>query len=220
MANTALRLRFISRVMVATLVVLVGTIIVVRDYVLRAQAPSATTTTTTAASPSHYDLGGVAAPDFTLTDQSGAALSLASLRGRPVVLTFLYTHCPDECPLTAEKLHSAVVALGDRASQIAWLAVSVDPVGDTPADAKAFVGQHHLDGFMRYLLGSETSLHPVWDAYHIAVAPSGDATSQVGTVSHVVGVYVIDGQGHERTLYDNTFSPAYVVAELRGLLGR
>lgn len=217
MTNNALRLRLISRVMVAMLVVLVGAIVVLHDRVLGAQKLTATATT---AAPSHYDLGGMAAPDFTLTDQSGAALALASLRGRPVVLTFLYTHCPDECPLTAEKLHAAVVALGSRASQVAWLAVSVDPAGDTPASAQAFVSQHHLDGYMRYLLGSETTLHPVWDAYHIAVAPSGDATSTVGPVSHVVGVYVIDGQGRERTLYDNSFSSDDVVAELRGLLGR
>lgn len=217
MANTALRLRFISRVMVVALVVLVGTIIVVRDHVLSAQSSDAVSATTSA---DHTDLGNVVAPNFTLVDQSGATVSLAALRGRPVVLTFLYTHCPDECPLTAEKLHSAVVALGDRASQVTWVAVSVDPVGDTQASAGTFVGQHHLEGFMRYLVGSAASLHPVWDAYHIAVQPSGDASIQFGTVSHVVGVFVIDGQGYERTLYDSAFSPAEIVTELRGLLGR
>src|SRR5439155_25348111 len=51
------------------------------------------------------DLGNQPAPNFQLTDQAGQKISLAQFKGKPVVLTFLYTHCPDICPLTAEHLH-------------------------------------------------------------------------------------------------------------------
>jgi hypothetical protein len=52
-------------------------------------------------------MGGTPAPAFQLTDQNGQTISLAQFRGQPVVLTFMYTHCPDECPANAGKLHAA-----------------------------------------------------------------------------------------------------------------
>jgi len=218
MANTAMRLRLISRGMVLALVVLVGAIIVIHDRATQPAAPASPVRPTPSAS--RIDLGGAPAPAFTLTDQDGAPVSLAALAGRPVVLTFLYTHCPDECPLTAEKLHAAVAALGADGSRVAWLAVSVDPVGDTPAAAASFVSAHHLTGYMRYLVGTQQQLAPVWEAYHVAVQPSGDAAAQMGSVAHSIGVYLIDAKGHERAFYDASFSSDDVVSDLRALLGR
>src|SRR5262249_14671779 len=100
-SNSALRLRQVSRILVPLLVVVVGAAIFAHDRLAASQT----------AAPSDkrsglkgYDLGGVPAPGFSLRDQNGAAVSLGALAGGPVVLTFLYTHCPDECPLTAEKL--------------------------------------------------------------------------------------------------------------------
>jgi protein SCO1/2 len=215
MANTAMRLRLISRGIVLALVVLVSAIIVIHG---RATQPSAPASPKSSAS--RIDLGGAPAPAFTLTDQSGAQVSLAALAGKPVVLTFLYTHCPDECPLTAEKLHAAVAALGPDAQRVAWVAVSVDPMGDTPAAAASFVAAHHLTGYMRYLVGTQQQLAPVWDAYHVAVQPSGDAAAQMGSVSHSVGVYLLDAHGRERAFYDTSFSSDDVVSDLRALLGR
>ena len=58
------------------------------------------------------DLGNVPAPDFRLTDQFGQPVSLSQFRGHPVIVTFLYTHCPDVCPLIADKLHLSLVKLG------------------------------------------------------------------------------------------------------------
>ncbi|HEX7593562.1 MAG TPA: SCO family protein, partial [Anaerolineae bacterium] len=70
--------------------------------------------TSACASPSPLkgtDLGKIPAPDPKLTDQTGSAVSLADFRGKVVVLTFLYTHCPDECPLIASKLRVTSDAL-------------------------------------------------------------------------------------------------------------
>src|SRR5712691_249471 len=68
------------------------------------------------------------APDFTLTDgPTGQVVTLSSLRGQVVLLTFLYTRCPDACPLTAETIRSARDKLGGAASSVAFVAVSVDP---------------------------------------------------------------------------------------------
>ncbi len=75
------------------------------------------------------DLGGTPAPNFRLTDQFGHQISLQQFRGKPIVLTFLYTRCPDICPLTAERLHSTMLELGKDAHNVAVLAVTTDPKG-------------------------------------------------------------------------------------------
>lgn len=106
------------------------------------------------------DLGGVPAPDFRLVDQTGTVMTLSHMRGRPVVLTFLYTHCPGLCPLMAEKLRSTAQLLGAQANQVTWLAVSLDPKADTPASATTFVETHRLTGRLHYLLGTRAELEP------------------------------------------------------------
>src|SRR5215470_1019174 len=63
------------------------------------------------------DLGGAAAPNFRLSDQFGNPISLSQFQGKPVVLTFLYTHCPDTCPLIADKLHLTLTKLGSDSSK-------------------------------------------------------------------------------------------------------
>jgi protein SCO1/2 len=163
------------------------------------------------------DLGGAAAPDFHLTDQTGQSVSLANLSGKVVVLTFLYTHCPDECPLTAEKLHVASEQLGDSMKDVAYLAVSVDPIGDTPEAVRNFVHLHRLDGQLQYLSGTRDQLAPVWTAYYIA-AQDSPATTASGTILHSTRVIVIDKTGHQRVNFDSDFDPADLVADVRVLV--
>jgi hypothetical protein len=62
--------------------------------------------------------GNPPAPDFTLTDQFGASDALSSFKGRPVALTFLYTNCPDVCPLIASNLHQTYKQLGNQAARL------------------------------------------------------------------------------------------------------
>lgn len=207
-----MKLRLISRVLVLALVVVVGSVIVLRDRLVQSHP-------TTQPKLVGIDLGRDPAPNFALVDQNGAPVSLEAQRGHPVVLTFLYTHCPDQCPLTAEKLHATAQSLGGRAADVRWLVVSIDPAGDTPADASQFVAAHHLAGQAHYLLGTQSQLQPIWEAYHIAVQPGHDAQAQVRSVTHSLGLYVIDAQGHERVYMDQTFDPGDLASDLRVLLG-
>src|SRR5947208_17021266 len=79
------------------------------------------------------ELGATDAPDFTLTDGvSGRSVSLSAQRGEVVALTFLYTTCPDVCPLTASRFRAAQDSLAGDAGRVVFIAVSVDPDRDTP----------------------------------------------------------------------------------------
>ena len=105
------------------------------------------------------------APDFTLADGvTGSPVTLSSLRGNVVALAFLYTHCPDVCPLTAAQFRAAQSQLGQDASRVRFVAVSVDADGDTPSAVTAFSLAHDLRDNWHYLIGPRTALQPVWIA--------------------------------------------------------
>ena len=107
-----------------------------------------------------------APPSFNLRDQDGKWASPEDARGKVLVLTFLYSSCPDLCPTQGAKILDAVVAAGVEGIQV--YGVSVDPEGDTPARARAFMRHNGLPpGPVRFLLGSRAELAPVWSAYGI-----------------------------------------------------
>jgi cytochrome oxidase Cu insertion factor (SCO1/SenC/PrrC family) len=91
-------------------------------------------------------------PDFTLTDQSGQQVSMADQRGKLVLLTFLYTNCPDVCPLITQNLNQALQMLGPQRDDVRVLAVSVDPEGDTPKAVDSYAKAHHLLPEFHYLI--------------------------------------------------------------------
>ncbi len=161
------------------------------------------------------NLEGVPAPDFHLEDQLGKPISLSQFKGKPVVLTFLYTHCPDVCPLTADKLHVAMQNLDNDAQQVTILAVSMDPKGDTAAAAQNFSRIHKLGDYFHFLIGTHNELAPVWSSYSV----DAQAATSAGIVSHSTAIYVIDKQGRERILLDTDFSSAQVTTDLKILLG-
>ena len=161
-------------------------------------------------------LGEIPAPGFQLTDQSGQSIALAQFKGKPVVLTFLYTHCPDACPLTAEKLHQSMLILGSNAPKVGVIAISTDPKGDTPSTALSFTNTHHMQGYWHYLLGTHAQLSPVWASYAVAATPA--TPSSGGTVTHTTAVYVIDQQGRERVFLGDDFTSAQLATDLQLLL--
>jgi protein SCO1/2 len=159
------------------------------------------------------DLGASDAPDFTLTDGvSGRAVSLSAQRGTVVALTFLYTSCPDVCPLTATRFRAAQMDLQADASRVTFIAVSVDPDGDTPKAVQSFSTMHGLATNWYYLVGGRAQLAPVWAAYGIGV----QAGSNV--VTHNDAVYLIDARGRERVLLHSEDLAKDLANDLRALL--
>jgi len=134
------------------------------------------------------------APGFSLTDQYGRRVSLASLRGGPVVLAFLYAHCGGPCVLIAQQIRGALDELGEHPAQVAI--VSADPAGDTPAAVRSFLAQVSLSGRVHWLTGSRSALAAVWKAYDVRPASAGRAA-----FAKYATVRLLDAQGRERVLY-------------------
>ena len=136
-------------------------------------------------------------------------MRLSQFRGKAVLLTFIYTHCPDVCPLIVGNLHTAVLGLGSAAKKLQIIAVSVDPKGDTPATVNAFLAAHEMTGRMEYLVGSFKQLASVWRSYGVEVQASPDQREK--TVGHSAFVYGITGRGATLVLYPPTFDPKWIV---------
>jgi len=153
------------------------------------------------------------APDFALKEQNGRLVRLSSERGRFVLVTFLYTNCPDVCPLIASNLNTALHELGPRRREVRVLAVSVDPKGDTPAAVRAYARAHRLVPQFHYLVGTAPELRRVWRRYDVlAVARKPDL------VDHVAYTVLVDRRGKRRVVYDSQVKAQQVVHDLRVLL--
>ncbi|MDX6606364.1 MAG: hypothetical protein QOD14_904 [Solirubrobacterales bacterium] len=154
-----------------------------------------------------------AAPATVLQDSLGHRIDLSQYRGKAVLVTFIYTHCPDVCPLIVGNLHTAQAELGSKASDLQIVAVSVDPTGDTPSTVNAFLKQHQMTGRMEYLIGSRPQLEKTWSDWKI-LAKSPQKAGSPDLVEHSALIYGIDGTGQIRTLYPSNFKPQQIVHDV------
>jgi protein SCO1 len=148
---------------------------------------------------------GVRAPDFRLRDQDGDPVSMRALRGRPVAVTFLYTHCRDTCPAQAQTLRGALDLLGH---DVPALAVAVDPPRDTPESARAFLSKQRALGRIDFVLGSRAELGPLWKGF--AIQP------QSVTTEHQSRFTLVDKRGFQRVGYPGSqATPERLAHDLR-----
>jgi protein SCO1/2 len=150
------------------------------------------------------------APDFTLRDQNNQPVSITSVRGRVVALTFLDSHCKQLCPLEADQLAQVQGSLG-KSVPLSVLVVSVAPATDTPASERAFAAEHHWTGDWHWLTGTQAQLAAVWKAYSIAVQISPE------DIIHSSVLYLIDRGGYERAGFAAGLVPDLVARDVRYL---
>ncbi len=152
----------------------------------------------------------VPAPPFSLRDQTGAAVSLADLRGRVIALTFLDTQCQNLCPLQASLLGGVQASVG-RSAPFDIVVVSVRPDADTPATIAAFASAHGLSGRYYWLTGTRAELAAVWNSYGIGVQVAN------GDIAHSSVIYLIDRSGYERVGFQDVPGAADVENDVRVL---
>jgi protein SCO1/2 len=131
--------------------------------------------------------GGVRAPDFRLRDERGRTVSMRQFRGRPVIVTFLYTTCDETCPTMAQTVKGA---LNDLTSDVPAIAVAVDPPRDTAEQALRFLSKQRVLGRLDFVLGSRAQLEPVWKGF--AIQP------QSVNQEHQARFTLVDKRGFQR----------------------
>src|SRR5215472_10576170 len=141
---------------------------------------------------------GVRAPAFTLTDQRGHTMSLASLRGKVVVLEFMDPHCTDICPIVSQEFVDAYHELGARSSKVVFAAINVNQYHATVANMATFSNAQRLNTIpsWHFFTGPVPALQTTWRNYNVEVsAPNPNAD-----IIHTSAVYFIDARGRERFL--------------------
>jgi protein SCO1/2 len=159
-----------------------------------------------------------AAPLLSLRNYLGQRVNLASYKGKAVFVTFIYTHCPDVCPLITSNLRVAQNLMSRAAaSNTEVIAVSVDPRGDTRKAIAAFLARHEMTGRMQYLVGSQRELAAAWQAW--GVGSERDA-KKPEFVNHSGLIYGITGSGKRMTIYAANFRPSDIAHDAPLLAAR
>jgi protein SCO1 len=158
------------------------------------------------------------APALLLRNYLGQPVNLDAYRGKAVLVTFLYTHCPDVCPLSTSNLRVAQNLMGPSTSSKAQIiAVSADPRGDTPKAVAAFLARHEMTGRMQYLIGSASELARVWKAWGVG---SERDKQQPEFVNHSGLIYGITASGKRLSIYAASFQPSEIAHDVPLLAAR
>jgi protein SCO1/2 len=159
------------------------------------------------------------APDFALTTQDGKELRLADLRGKVVLVSFIFTTCNGSCPATTARMSQAQGELerqgllkGDR---VRLLSITLDPKRDTPAALRRYMKLYDLDAaHWAFLTGPPARVDKVVRAWGMWTRPAAN-----GQLDHPSRIFLLDGRGRVREVYSlEYFKPAWVVEDVRLLL--
>jgi protein SCO1/2 len=153
------------------------------------------------------------APALALRNYLGQPVNISQYRGKALLVTFIYDHCPDVCPLIVANLRVAQNLMGPKlAAKAQIIAVSVDPRGDTPRTVAAFLKVHEMTGRMQYLIGSPKELGQVWQRW--GVGSERDAADPE-IVNHSALVYGVTASGQLKTVYiGSSFKPSEIAHDV------
>jgi protein SCO1/2 len=150
-------------------------------------------------------------PDFALTDQTGRTVRLSQFRGEPVAVTFIYTRCPvaTACPLTVARFAKISAALaGEKSGEL--LAVTVDPVNDTPAVLRDYASRIGADpARWKFLTGDPKAVAKVAESFGVLYYPAR------GQIVHSQAVGVVDARGRLAAIfYGEDWKPEDILREM------
>ena len=154
--------------------------------------------------------------ELRLADPDGKPRSLSDFRGKVVVVSFGYTHCPDVCPTTLADLASALKQLGADAKRVQVLFVTVDPKRDTAELLKQYVPA--FDPTFIGLRGDEAATERAKKDFHVYAEERTGKPGDAYLVDHSAQIYVIDREGRMRLLWNPGVAPAVMASDLRVLL--
>jgi protein SCO1/2 len=152
---------------------------------------------------------------FQLTDQNGKAVTDKSLKGKPTLIFFGYTHCPDVCPTSLFEISEVLRAMGKDADKVNAVFISVDPERDTPATMKDYLSSFdpHLEG----LSGDPAETAKVITSYRVYAkkVPTKDGDY---TMDHTALIYLMDRDGRFVSPFNLKRTPEEAAVELKRYL--
>lgn len=150
---------------------------------------------------------GVRAPDFDLQDENGDRISMKRFRGRPVIVSFLYSTCKDTCPAQAQQVKGA---LDDLGHDVPAIAISVDPANDSGRNARRFNARQRVTGRIHWVLGDRRQLKPLWKGFFIQ--------AQTKDLEHQARIAIVDRKGFQRVGFPlNQVTPERIAHDVRKL---
>jgi protein SCO1/2 len=159
------------------------------------------------------------APEFTLTTQSGEKLRLADLRGKVVLVGFIFTTCNGSCPATTHRMAQVQERLKsrgiDKDGRVRLLSITLDPARDTPEKLRDYMRLYDVDpGSWTFLTGPPETVGRTIAAWGMWARPAPN-----GQLDHPSRVFLVDAQGRIREIYNLAFlKPAWVVDDIALLL--
>lgn len=152
---------------------------------------------------------------FQLTDQNGKAVTDKSLKGKPTLIFFGYTHCPDVCPTSLFEISEVLRAMGKDADKVNAVFISVDPERDTPAAMKDYLSSFdpHLEG----LSGDPAETAKVITSYRVYAkkVPTKDGDY---TMDHTALIYLMDRDGRFVSPFNLKRTPEEAAVDLKRYL--
>ncbi|MGH7915640.1 MAG: SCO family protein [Candidatus Binataceae bacterium] len=157
-------------------------------------------------------------PAVTLVDKHDHNVTLASLKGRPVLIDFIYTTCPGPCPLMTARMATVAKLLGPKVGrQVTFVSVTIDPEHDRPAELEKYARERGADeaGWL-FLTGAPAQIDHVLALYHLQRMRNPD-----GTLNHSAASFLLGPNGHQVRQYQPLeVKPSAVVADIERTLGR
>lgn len=157
------------------------------------------------------------APPLQLTDQFGQPWDIADQKGKAVLLYFGYTFCPSACPTTLSDWIEVKRLLGDKADQVEFVMVTVDPERDTTEKMRVYMD--FFDESFVGLNGSKETLTTIEQDYGIIAVRQDQSNSAVGyLIDHTTSYWVLDPEGKLRLVVSHGTDPELVAEDIRHLL--
>ncbi|MFZ5560023.1 MAG: SCO family protein [Pseudomonadota bacterium] len=151
--------------------------------------------------------------DFLLPSTLGQPLDTRTLRGKPVLLNFGFTTCPDVCPMVLARLRQVVKALGADARGVQVVFVSFDPARDTLPVIRAYL--QHFDPAFVGATGSEVQVATTAARYGVVYLKEDSGSAAGYGFAHSDYIYLLDSEGRVRKLYGGEAKTAEIVNDVR-----
>jgi len=151
-------------------------------------------------------------PNVSLIDQRGSTFSLASLRGKPVLVDFIYTSCASTCPMLTAKIAAIAHQLGPAlGADVTIVSISLDPEHDSPAELAKYAKSHDADGpGWIFLTGPPSQIDQVLALFKLRRTRESD-----GSITHSIEAFLLGPDGHQIRQYNALdVSPEAVVADI------